>query len=32
MDYQNLIKNYKPRELTELERIYVIFSRGDLNS
>jgi hypothetical protein len=25
LDYQNLIKNYKPRELTELERIYVIF-------
>ena len=32
-DFQSLLKNYKPRELTELERIYVIFSReGDLNS
>lgn len=31
-DYQALLKNYKPRELTELERIYVIFSRDqDLN-
>lgn len=31
-EYQSLLKNYKPRELTELERIYVIFSRDqDLN-
>jgi hypothetical protein len=28
VDYQQLIKNYRPRELTELERIYVIFKRN----